>query len=110
MFVKREDAIRAAQSYLSKAIIINSLVVFIWPLYIFFSKHIGPDTYIALLLLLTSIASLILVYYMRRALDDYSISSALRVSPIATAVGLIGGLIAVGILVKKATESLKTAL
>ena len=42
MFIKRKDAIRKAQSYLAKAIIINSLVVFIWPLYIFFSKHIGP--------------------------------------------------------------------
>ncbi|MCC6003027.1 MAG: hypothetical protein LM590_01650 [Thermofilum sp.] len=108
MYVKREDAIRRAQSYLARAIIVNSLAVFIWPTYIFLSKHIGLHTYIALLLLAISGISLILVYYMRRALDDYSIASALKVSPIAMALGLVGGIVAVGIFVKRARDVLRT--
>ncbi|ABL78135.1 hypothetical protein [Thermofilum pendens] len=108
MFIRREDAVREASSYLVKAILVNSIAVFIPPLYIFFSGHIGPDTIVALAFLAVSIASLLLIYYVRRAVEDYSISSALSVAPLAVALGYVGGLVVTGFLVQKAQKALKT--
>ncbi|QOJ79698.1 hypothetical protein IG193_04385 [Infirmifilum lucidum] len=104
MFIKREDAIKRASSALTKALLINTIVTLMPPIYIFFSGSIGLHTYIALAFLAVSVASLLLVYYMRRAVDDYSIGSARAVLPIALPLSFIGGLVIVGLLVNKARK------
>jgi hypothetical protein len=68
MFVKREEAVRRATSLLTKALLVNLVVVFIPPVYIMkFSGGIGLHTYIALVFLVISLASLLAVWFARRA-------------------------------------------
>ena len=106
MFVKREDAIKKASYLLTRALIINAFLVLLPPIYIFFSGSIGIHTYVALILLCLSVSSLLLVYYMRRAVEDYSLGSARSVLPIALPLTFIGGFIVVGVLVSKAKKHL----
>ncbi|MGC9108012.1 MAG: hypothetical protein ACP5IE_07495 [Infirmifilum sp.] len=108
MFVKREDVIKKASSILTRALIANTFLVLIPPIYIFFSGPIGLHTYAALLLLFFSVASLLLVYYLRRAIEDYSLSSARSILPITVPFALIGGFVIVGLLVYKAKQLLDT--
>lgn len=108
MFVKREDAIKKASSYLTRALLINTLIVLIPPVYIFFSGPIGIHTYLALLYLILAVTSLLLVFYTRRALEDYSLSSVKAILPIVVPMSFIGGLIVVGLFVNKARIMLQS--
>jgi len=106
MFIKREDAVKRASSLLTRALLINTVITLLPPIYILFSGPIGLHTYAALAFLLVSVASLLLVYYIRRAVEDYSIASAKAVMPITLPISLVGGLVIVGLLVHKARKHL----
>lgn len=106
MFVKREDTIKAASSLVSRALLLNTVIVLVPPLYIFFSESIGLHTYLALAFLALSLASLTLVYQVRRAIEDYSLTSARKLAKAALPLGFLGGAIIVGLLLIKALKIL----
>jgi hypothetical protein len=109
MFVKREETIRRAVSLLTKALLVNLAVVFIPPVYIMkFSGSIGPHTYMAIAFLGVSLASLLTVWFAKRALEDYDLASALSAASLGVVLGTIGGLVVVGVLVQRARKLIKS--
>ena len=109
MFVKREETIRRATSLLTKALLVNLAVVFIPPIYIMkFSGSIGIQTYAAMAFLGVSLASLLTVWFTKRALEDYDLASASSAATLGVVLGAVGGLVVVGLLVQRARKLIKT--
>uniref|UniRef100_A0A7C4BBC8 Uncharacterized protein n=1 Tax=Thermofilum pendens TaxID=2269 RepID=A0A7C4BBC8_THEPE len=105
LFVKREETIRRATSLLTKALLVNLAVAFIPPIYILkFSGSIGLHTYVAIAFLGVSLASLLTVWFTKRALEDYDLASASSASLLGVVLGTIGGLVVVGLLVQRARK------
>ncbi len=104
MFIRREDIIRRTSSLISKALILNALIALFPPIFIFVTERIDPWV---LVLFVFSVVSILMLYVLRRSIEDYSLSSAYKMSLIAAAIGFIGGLVVVGLIVLKVRSLLQ---
>jgi len=98
VFVRRENIIRETSSLISKALIVNALLALIPPVYLLVTDRIDI---IVLVFFAFSIASIIMLYVLRRSIEDYSLTTAYKLTLIAAIVGFIGGLGIVGYIVLK---------
>ncbi len=107
MFTRREDIIRRAIQLASIAIIINALSLLFAPIYLIVLKEINM---LILAFLVVSTISLILAYVLKRSIEDYSLSTANKILPIAIVLGLVGGFIVVGLIMIKIRSLLREFL
>jgi len=98
VFIRREDIIRRCSSLISKALIINAVVALLPPIYLLVMDRIDL---VALVVFAFSVVSIIMLYVLRRSIEDYSLGTAYRLAPIAAFTGFIGGAVIVGVIVLK---------
>ncbi len=107
MFVRREEIMRETSKLLSIALILNAVFTLFAPFYLLFMKEINV---IVLAILVFSIISLILVYILKKSIEDYSLGSAYKLTIIAMIFGFIGGFVIVGIIIYRVRTLIKEFL
>lgn len=107
MFVRREEIIREASKLLSIALVINAVSALFAPLYLLFIKEINV---IVLVILFFSTISLLLVYMLKKSVEDYSLGSAHKLTVVAIIFGFIGGFAVVGIIIFKVRKLIEEFL